>query len=96
MVGNIVYKIPIAGIKEANLSLSKKTKNLEFALMVDEEKQNKALAEFKMKPIKKGKRNFEIENYHVARMFLAVLNRNYILCTGVPLPVNDNVSPKDL
>ena len=96
IVGDIVYKVPIAGIKEVNLKANKKTKNIEFVVVMDEDKQNKILAEFMMKPIKKEKHNFEIETHEIARMFLAVMNRNYILATNVPLVVNDNVSPKDL
>ncbi len=95
-MGEEVYKVPIAGIKDVTLSLAKKTKTLEFVIVMDEAKQNKALGEWKMKPIKKGKRNFEIENYEIARTFLAVLCRNFIILTGGVLPVVDHVSAKDL
>ena len=96
MAGEIVYKVPISAIKEVSLSVVKKSKTLEFVIILDEERQNKMLIEQKMKPLKKFKRKFEFENYEIARTFLAVLMRNYILLTNTPLVVVDKVSPKDL
>jgi len=92
----LVHKIPIDGIKEITLKVIKKTKNLEFELNVDKEKQRKALEECKVKIPKKENPNIEFENYGIARELLAMLKRNHILLTGNPLTVVDNVSPKDL
>lgn len=83
------------GIKDVTLAMGK-NKVLKISISIDEERQNKALEALKMKPMKKVKRDFQIENYETARYFLAVLNRNYILLNNASLVVNDKITPKDL
>jgi len=96
IIGDLVYKIPIIGIKEVSLNLAKKTKNLEFVVILDEEKQTKGLADAGLKPIKKLKRKFEFEDFEIARNFLAVLQRNFILINNDPFNIIDNVNPKEM
>ena len=92
----MVYKIPIAAMDGVTLTVDKKTKTLCFVIMMSKERQNKILVDCGWKEIKKVKRKFGVENFEIARRFLAVIQHNYILLRGSPLPVDDKVTPRDL
>ncbi len=95
-IGKIIAKIPIGAIRDITLTVDKKTKALCFVIILNKEKQLKILAQFKMKPITKLRRKFQLGSHELGRRLISVLQRNFILLTNDPFPIIDKVSASDL